>query len=269
MMKRVVALCALLVTASVVAKTTDPVKIVVVVPTYNNEKWCIRNIESVVCQSYPREHWRMVIVNDCSSDRTSQLIHAYIQEHQLENQIEIIDNAERKGAMRNLYETIHACPDDMVIATLDGDDWLAGPHVLKRLAQEYADGSVWMTYGQFQWYPNRQTGFARAYPDHVMKESLFRSYDWVATHMRTFKAGLFKKIAKEDLMLNGKFFNSAWDLAMMYPMLEMASHGHVRFIPTIMYIYNTSNPICDFKVHATEQARLTGYIRNKPKYMPL
>lgn len=268
MMKRLLFLV-LIISASIQSKAGDPVKFVVVVPTYNNEKWCIRNIESVICQNYPREYWRMVIVNDCSTDRTSELIHTYVREHHLEGQIEIVDNTERKGAMRNLYETIHACDDNTVIITQDGDDWQSGKHVMLRLAQEYADESVWMTYGQFQYYPGRQVGFARAFPEDVMKNCRFRSYDWVATHMRTFRAWLFKKIDKRDLMINGKFFNSAWDLAMMYPMLEMSSNGHVRFIPTILYIYNTSNPICDFKVHATEQARLTGYIRNLPKYRPL
>jgi len=32
----------------------------------------------------------------------------------------------------------------------------------------------------------------------------------------------WKKIAKEDLMYEGKFFEMAWDLAFMFPMLEMA-----------------------------------------------
>jgi hypothetical protein len=40
------------------AQLDPPIEFVVVIPSYNNEKWCIKNLNSVVKQSYP--HWSIV-----------------------------------------------------------------------------------------------------------------------------------------------------------------------------------------------------------------
>jgi glycosyltransferase involved in cell wall biosynthesis len=248
-------------------RSMNPTEFVILTPTYNNEKWCIKNIESVLEQTYP--HWHQIIISDCSTDRTSELLHKYIDEHHVADKIMMIDNVERKGALRNLYEAIHASDDNVVIVTLDGDDWMAGPHVLARLAKEYADPSVWITYGQFMWWPAKTQGFCRKFPDEICKKRLFRGHDWVSSHMRTFKAWLFKKIKKEDLLHEGKFFPVTWDLGMMFPMLEMASDGHIRFIPDVLYIYNAVNPLSDFRQQPGLQQWLNGHIRKKSLYEAL
>jgi glycosyltransferase involved in cell wall biosynthesis len=243
------------------------VDFVIVCPTYNNEKWCIKNIKSVVEQSYQR--WHMVIVNDCSTDATSERMHRYVKEHNLQDKITIIENTERKGALRNLYEAIHQCPDESVIVTLDGDDWFATKRVLERIAQEYAEGKTWLTYGQYMCKPYTATSICKKLPEFVMKQRLFRTYEWVSSHPRTFYAWLFKKIKQEDLMHKGKFFSVTWDLAMMFPMMEMASAGHIRFIPEVLYIYNIANPLNDYKCHFELQQWCAGYIRGKEKYEAL
>lgn len=243
------------------------IEFVIVVPTYNNEHYCLKNIESIASQTYP--HWHAMIVNDCSTDRTSELLHAYVKDHRLEDSITIIDNQERKGALKNLYESIHQCPDHAVVVTLDGDDWFASNYALQRLAKEYADSATWLTYGQYMTIPEYQRGICMPLPEYVIKNRLFRSSVWVTSHPRTFYAWLFKKIDRQDLMHQGKFFSVTWDLAMMFPMLEMASQGHIRFIPDILYIYNIDNPLNDYKCHFELQQWYAQFIRGKKKYEAL
>ena len=48
----------------------------VIVPTYNNARWCIKNIESLVCQDYP--HWHATVIVDAATDTTAQQIQNYI-----------------------------------------------------------------------------------------------------------------------------------------------------------------------------------------------
>ena len=55
--------------------TKDPY-FFIVVPTYNNEQLCIENIQSIIKQTYP--HWRLHIVDDCSSDKTFDLLTRYV-----------------------------------------------------------------------------------------------------------------------------------------------------------------------------------------------
>jgi len=59
-----------------------------------------------------------------------------------------------------------------------------------------------------------------------------------------------------------------WDWAMMYPMLEM-SGGRFKFIPNILYIYNTDNPLNDSKVDEQLQIYLSEFIQQKKQYQPL
>lgn len=243
------------------------VQFTIVTPTYNNEKYCLRNIQSVVDQTY--HAWRMIIINDCSTDNTYTLINAFVQQHHLEEKITIINNPRRKGALKNLYETIHTCPDEHVILTLDGDDWLATPTALARIVQAYEDGTTWLTYGQFMFYPHGILGFCRPFPQEITQNKLFRLYDWVSSHPRTFYAWLFKKIAREDLLVQGKFFPMAWDLAIMFPMLEMASNGHITCLKDILYIYNEENPLNDHKKNVMLQQKLGFSIAHKPAYPAL
>jgi hypothetical protein len=140
--------------------------------------------------------------------------------------------------------------------------------VLKYLNTVYQDSNVWLTYGQFQWFPAQMPGFAFAIPQWVIDQHCIRTYRWITTHLRTFYAGLFQKINKEDLLYEGKFFSMAWDLGIMYPMVEMASN-HTRFTPDILYLYNTANQINDNKVNLDLQGKIDVFIRNKEKYRPL
>ena len=243
------------------------VDIVVVCPTYNNERVCIKNIEAVAQQAY--QNWSMIIVDDCSTDRTYHKLRTYIDEHNLSSKIKLIHNTQRQGALKNLYDTIHSCPDNAVIVTYDGDDWFADPQSLTHIAKEYENPQVWLTYGQYKTYPENALGVCRPIPDEVMKNKSFRTFAWVSSHPRTFRAWLFKKIKVEDLMYKGKFMSVTWDLAMMLPMLEMASNGHIRFIPKILYIYNDANPLNDFRHSFTLQQEIGRFICTKPKYETL
>lgn len=112
-------------------------------------------------------------------------------------------------------------------------------------------------------------GFCKPLPQGVMDTNSFRRYDFVTTHLRTFKAGLFKRIHREDLMYKDDFYPMAGDLAWLFPMLEMASKGHIRFIPDILYLYNHKNPSSDHNKNLELQQELTYEIYSKRPYEPL
>jgi glycosyltransferase involved in cell wall biosynthesis len=239
-------------------------KMVVVVPSYNNSKWFERNLSSVVGQQY--SNFRMVYTDDCSPDSTGQLVEDYLAKHKHEN-VTLIRNTERKGALANLHSMIHDCQDDEIVLTLDGDDWLAHPNVLSRVNKEYQDDNVWMTWGQYQ-DTNGGLGCSRIIPAHVIQRGNYRRFRWCSSHLRTFYSWLFKRIKKEDLLHHGKFYSMAWDLAFQLPMLEMAG-GRGRFIPDVLYIYNIENPIQDYKTNIDLQQGLERIIRSKPPYQRL
>jgi glycosyltransferase involved in cell wall biosynthesis len=171
--------------------------------------------------------------------------------------------------MANLYHAIHEASPTDVVVDLDGDDFLFDKEVFQTLADAYKDPNIWLTYGSYQYEPGGQKGVCEALPEDVLKNGSIRSYQkWVTSQLRTFYAALFQKIKKEDLMVNGKFFEIASDVALFVPLLEMASPNHILYIDRIMYIYNFTNPISDSN-RRNLQLITDVYIRSLKPYKPL
>jgi glycosyltransferase involved in cell wall biosynthesis len=248
-------------------KTNNLIEFVVVIPSYNNETVCLRNLESVVNQTYP--HWSIVYIDDCSTDSTGALVDEFVKKRMLSGRCKVIHNKTRKGAMHNYYKAIMKIDSKKVVATLDGDDFLAHHDVLKVLSDVYADDSVWATHGNYTTFPFTASSYCYAYPQEIQNNAAFRSYVWLGCQLRTFYAKLFHKIKKEDLAWQGSFVPMTSDLAFMFPILELASQGHIRFIEEELYIVNTANPLSDAKVDKPLQLEIEKHIRSLPPYKPL
>lgn len=240
--------------------------IVVVIPSYNNARWYRPNLEQVFAQNYA--NYVVIYIDDCSSDNTYELVASYIKEAGQSHRVILMQNAQRKGALYNLYHAIHACSDRAIIVTLDGDDWLKGTEVLQLINRAYDDPKVWLTYGQYEEFPRGSLGICHPMPESVIQTRSYRTQKWFTSHLRTFYAGLFKKVKQEDLMLDGEFFSVTWDQAFLFPMLEMAD-GHIKFIDQVIYMYNQANPLNDFKQKLCHQLYCERVIRARPRYEPL
>jgi GR25 family glycosyltransferase involved in LPS biosynthesis len=239
---------------------------VLIVPSYNNQEWYRTNLDSIFRQSYA--NYRVIYIDDASTDGTGNLVEAYLQETHQTRRTTLIRNQERVGSLANIYRAVWTCDKDEIVVHVDGDDWLAHENVLIRLNEVYQDPEVWMTYGQFVWHPANVPGVCRQVPLEVIERNEFREYTWVTSHLRSFCAGLFHRIRKEDLLYQGSFFPMAGDVAIIFPLLEMANK-HSRFIPEVLYIYNTANQISDSKRDRNLQVRLDREIRSRTKYSPL
>lgn len=240
-------------------------KFVIVIPSYRNSQWAEKNIMSAVGQKY--SNFKIIYTDDASPDGTADIIENLINKYKLNN-VTLIKNDERKGALNNLYDMIWSCEDSEIIVNLDADDWLAHSNVLNRLNQEYTNKNIWLSYGSYIDYPQNSIGCAKSYEQHIINNRSFRRHPWRVSHLRTYYAALFKKIKKEDLMYQGDWADVTWDLFKMYPMIEMCG-DKFSFISDILYIYNTTNLISDFRIKQERQAMLDRYIRNQFIYKQL
>lgn len=66
-------------------------KVSVVLPTYNGEKYIRDSIESIINQTF--KDWELIIVNDCSTDNTINIITEYLKH---DNRIRVINNEVNK-----------------------------------------------------------------------------------------------------------------------------------------------------------------------------
>jgi glycosyltransferase involved in cell wall biosynthesis len=237
--------------------------IVVVTASYKNVDWYKWNLDSVFDQEY--ENWRLIYIDDCSPDGTGELVKEYVKKRGFEDKVTVICNSHRRKALANLYTGIHMCAPDDIVVLLDGDDRLASHTVLQEVNDIYTENDVWLTYGQFKTYPEGYIGFCCPMPADIIANNAFRECSVSPSHLRTFYAGLFHKIKREDLMYEGDFFPITYDLAIMYPMLEMAC-DHFMFCPKVLYEYNIANPINDYKVSWNLQRECESVIRSLDRY---
>lgn len=247
---------------------SDQKPFVIVIPSYNNSCYVEKNLRSVFEQNY--RNFRVIYIDDCSTDDTYEKVRAYVAQHKLDARVTLIHNDKNQGALSNYYRAIHTCKNYEIVVSLDGDDFLAHDNVLVKLNQLYSTNDVWMTYGNYLDYPTykRKVVTCKKIPDSVIRHNNFRKYQWVSSHLRSFYAGLFKQIKLEDLLYKGRFFPMGGDLAMMFPLLEMAGK-HALFIHDILYLYNRTNPLNDHKTNFALQQECAEFIRKQRAYARL
>lgn len=208
---------------------------------WNASNYISECIDSVKGQSF--KDFKMYLLDDVSTDDTVSKIESLIKD---DSRFELIVNKEKKFKLKNidlLIRDINKFEDEDIIVELDGDDKLAHADVLKAINNKYSmNYNLWLTNGSFIYRDGRMGFSGKVLPSQI------RNMPFRFSHLRTWKAHLWKKINPEDF--NDKFGNpiiSAPDLAYSFPMVEMAANGHYEFIPEIHYIYNDDSPFNEFK----------------------
>jgi glycosyltransferase involved in cell wall biosynthesis len=238
-------------------------KFKVIVPLYNVESWIDKCVKSIKIQDY--ENFECILIDDISTDNSVHVIRSIIED---DKRFSLIQNKQKKFALQNIYEAIEISGNDKedIIVTLDGDDWFATKKVLSTLNEIYNEYRCQMTYGSYIEFPSMQKGkFCQQIPTNVIKKNSYRETQWLSSHLRTFKRHLWNSIKKEDLQKDGEFYRMTWDMAFMFPMLEMAGPLAVH-ISKPLYSYNRQNPLNDDKVNHRLQLETESLIRSKQKY---
>lgn len=249
------------------ANTIKNKKFVIVIPSYNNQNWYKYNLDSVYSQKY--KDFRVIYIDDNSNDLTYDLVKKYIKKNKKEWCTTLIHNNANLGALANHYKAILLSDPNEIIVSLDGDDWFANDGVLEYLNNIYQDPNIWITYGQFQNWPTKKIGWCKPIPKEIIETNSFRKFGFCMAQPRTYYAWLAKRIKKEDLYdTNNNFYKVAGDVALMFPMMEMAGN-RFKFISDILCIRNVNNTLNDFKINKEIQNMITKKIRKKEKYKRL
>ncbi len=254
-------------------QVTERKKFVVLIPSFRNEKYVGKNLRSVFEQDY--DNYRVIYIDDCSGDQTLEEARELTAQLGMEERVTFVKNPHNLGQIANYYYAIESCDNDEIIVTLDGDDWFAHTGVLSELNRCYNDPNVWITYGQMITYPDYKKWHAKEPLFNRLKTGnvrahwhCFRYSEWIFSQPRTFYAGLFKRLKLVDMFYNGGITKVTGDVAMMYPLLEMA-RGHSVFLPKIAYVYNQENPLSDGVLRKKAQRDAQDFFFSKKPYPPL
>jgi glycosyltransferase involved in cell wall biosynthesis len=187
---------------------------VIVIYAYNQALWCEKALHSVFEQDY--DHYRVILVDDGSTDGTSEKAKQFIVANNQGDKAILIRNETRYGLVASLYRAIDSCLDREIVIPLNGKDWLSSPGVLNRLNLAYQNPDVWVTFGQ-----------GIEYPSYEIKDDVQTSY----------YAALFKQIHLEDLFQQGQFAP-----AYLPPILDLAG-GRIRKLQEPIAFSNSASPV--------------------------
>jgi glycosyltransferase involved in cell wall biosynthesis len=92
----------------------------IVTPVYNGEKYIKECVESVLTQTY--QNWEYIIVNNCSTDRTLEIVTSYAKRHP---KIKVYNNDSLVNARQNHNKAVSWMSlDSKYCKLLHADDWL-------------------------------------------------------------------------------------------------------------------------------------------------
>lgn len=205
---------------------------------YNAGHFLDNCISSLLRQDY--DNFEMIFIDDCSTDNAADHIPAD------DPRVTVIRNETNKGGAWNLHQCLLRCQPDDIFFQLDGDDWLACDDALSYVNRFFEETACWVMHGQFRFVTGFH-GMARPFASENEFRRLRR--DWNSPAPRIFRAGIYHRIADQDPAytcmrnVNGDWYREAMDVAMIYPVFELAGFHRTRFNPKLLYVYNNNNPL--------------------------
>lgn len=179
-------------------------------------------------------------------------------------------------AVRNQVEAIQnlkpGTDDIIVFLDLDGDRF-AHPHVLARLAEAYADGTL-VTYGSFRPVPMVTTTTpATPFPLQVVTNNTYRKHTLRVgccfNHLRTMSGRVFNSIPLDQFhWRDGRWYEGGTDYIFMLAALERAG-GLYKYIPEVLLLYNHANPFADYLMRSVQSDAATRDFLSRPALEPL
>lgn len=210
-----------------------------------------------------------VMLDDLGDKNTYEKAKKYETDKRVK--VQLNDPKDRRYPVGNIVTGIWGfgdIKDDDIICTVDADDWLAHDYVLKRVEKEYSENpSCLVTHGSWKVHPtqnipNNSFAYKKEEFEKGVRKCLFH-----ASHLRTFKYKCFKDIPEHYFKdVEGNWYNSAGDTALMFAVLESAGFECVKFIPETLYIYNRDTEYNEDKVQSNTQLINLMDIVNKPPY---
>ena len=120
-------------------------------PTFNNEvdyryAW---HLESIFQQEY--SNYKMVIIDDFSKDKTSELIARYLKWRNFpEEKAVLIRGLKHRTALENIYYGVHKyCDFNQISFVLDGDDEIVGTQVFKMFNALYQHRKLYVVWSNY------------------------------------------------------------------------------------------------------------------------
>lgn len=238
-----------------------------VVPTWKTyPETCVKSIE---LQNFQPE---VVFVGIDEADDESE---KYLKNNN--SYIKTIRWMYRLYASLNIFQIIgelndcYKLKDNDIICLIDGDDHLSRADALQIVYNAHTIGA-WLTYGSYyclsEWHEGKDA--AKKHRGSYRNREEYRKLMWRASHLKTFRYGLYRRLNPNWYFGPDRHvLRVCSDLALMFPMMEMAGKEHIRHIDKAIYVYNDMSPHNDHKVRGKEQKEIEYWLRFQEPYQKI
>ena len=207
-------------------------KFVFCTSSYNQCQFINKNLESIKMQNYSKDMYRIIYVNDASTDNSLEYIEDFIKQNEDIN-IKLINNDKNMGPAYSRFIAYNLCEDNEICVFLDGDDWLIENNTLGILSYVYKNNDIYATFGSMQGHKYQSL----AWKKYERKKSIKVNHP----HLRTAYAFICKNIPERYLKYkNQEWFIFCTDRALFGAICELCGDKYA-FIKNEFVYYNQFN----------------------------
>lgn len=248
-----------------ITETDDTKKFVFCTSSYNQCQFINKNLESIKMQNYSKGMYRIIYVNDASTDDSKKYLEDFMKNNPDIN-MKLINNEKNMGPAYSRHISYNDCDDDEICVFLDGDDWLIEKNTLGILSYVYKNNDIYATFGSMQGHKYQYSSW-----------KIFKRYnkEKYFSHLRTCYAFICKNVPEKYL----KFKKKEWlifqsDTALFTNIVELCGYKYA-FIKNHFVFYNSYNCINNkergWKHHKNEKQSIKRrqYLRWIVKLKPL
>ena len=179
-------------------------KVSILVPVYNVEKYFARCLETLFSQTYSGIEY--VFVNDCTPDKSMYVLQETLEKYPSRaNSVKIIENKQNLG-IAIVRNTLLENATGEYVLFVDSDDWIEVDAIEKFVDKALQSNADIVGCDYFEEYHDRQVLFKQSYPSH---------------HVEAMKAMTLLRIK-----------GVLWKLFMRR---ELIVHNNIYFVPEVQF----------------------------------
>jgi len=207
-------------------KKTKPL-VSIIIPVYNQEKYIAKSIESTINQDY--ENLEVIIGDDCSDDKTKEIIEAYL----CYPQIKYFRNIERLGRVKNYHNLLYNLASGVWVVNLDGDDFFTDTSFIsssiKLIESQNDEKIVFLQAGHYLSFENGNEEIIK-YPNIEKDYQIFDGKEYLFNFIKINHFSHLATLFKREIALNLNFYSTDILSTDMESLLRMAIIGKVVLV---------------------------------------
>lgn len=173
----------------------------IVIPNYNYERFIAKALDSALSQTY--ENVEIVVVDDCSSDRSVELISSYISRGE---PIHFFQNKSNRGVVDTHNRCIKLSHGEYIVV-LSSDDYLH-PDFVKEMVEVLDQHPTAAMAASDIWYVDNEDAITASesfYPKSFFCKGIYQCKVWLFTNTFVPSQVLFRRTCIEDEEIGGMF----------------------------------------------------------------